>query len=135
MGERQARVLPPVVGKSNAAVATLKPAALLKSRQRSGYGRIRRVTLTGREIFLKVFNTIERCVIRCTAFGENNLAMVTVLATLHVVDIASDLLRTWHEWALCCWSGCADCNTGTGSLLRCAGKDCSWPCVSANRAR
>src|SRR2546426_163153 len=50
LGERQARVLPPVVGKSNAAVATLKPAALLKSRQRSGYGRIRRVTLTGRDM-------------------------------------------------------------------------------------
>jgi ornithine--oxo-acid transaminase len=43
-------------------------------------------TLTRREILLKVFNTLERCVIHCTTFGENNLAMVAGLATLRALD-------------------------------------------------
>ena len=43
-------------------------------------------TLTRREIFRKVFNTLERCVIHGTTFGENNLAMAAGLATLHVLD-------------------------------------------------
>jgi acetylornithine/succinyldiaminopimelate/putrescine aminotransferase len=43
-------------------------------------------TLTRREIFLKVFDKLERSVIHCTTFGENNLAMAAGLATLHVLD-------------------------------------------------
>jgi ornithine--oxo-acid transaminase len=43
-------------------------------------------TLTRREIFLKVFDKLERSVIHNTTFGENNLAMVAALATLRVLD-------------------------------------------------
>ncbi len=43
-------------------------------------------TLTRREIFLKMFNTLERCVVHGTTFGENNLAMVAGLATLQALD-------------------------------------------------
>lgn len=43
-------------------------------------------TMTRRDIFLKVFNTLERSIIHSTTFGENNLAMVAGLATLHVLD-------------------------------------------------
>jgi ornithine--oxo-acid transaminase len=43
-------------------------------------------TLTRRDIMLKVFDRLDRCVIHCTTFGENNLAMVAGLATLRVLD-------------------------------------------------
>src|SRR5206468_4213419 len=43
-------------------------------------------TLTRPDIMRKVFNTLERCVIHGTTFGENNLAMVAGLATLRALD-------------------------------------------------
>lgn len=43
-------------------------------------------TLTRRDIMLKTFNTLERCVIHGTTFGENNLAMIAGLATLRALD-------------------------------------------------
>jgi acetylornithine/succinyldiaminopimelate/putrescine aminotransferase len=43
-------------------------------------------TLTRRDIMLKTFSTLERCVIHATTFGENNLAMVAGLATLRALD-------------------------------------------------
>src|ERR1043166_192346 len=43
-------------------------------------------TLTRRETFLKVFDTLERSVIHSSTFAENNLAMVAGLATLRVLD-------------------------------------------------
>jgi acetylornithine/succinyldiaminopimelate/putrescine aminotransferase len=43
-------------------------------------------TLTRRDIFLKVFNTLERAVIHSSTFAENNLAMIAGLATLRVLD-------------------------------------------------
>jgi ornithine--oxo-acid transaminase len=43
-------------------------------------------TLTRREILLKVFDKLERSVIHCSTFGENNLAMVAGLATLRALE-------------------------------------------------
>jgi len=42
--------------------------------------------LTRREIFRRVFNRMERCIINASTFAENNLAMAAGLATLHVLD-------------------------------------------------
>jgi ornithine--oxo-acid transaminase len=42
--------------------------------------------LTRRDIFKKVFNRMERCIINASTFAENNLAMAAGLATLHVLD-------------------------------------------------
>ena len=42
--------------------------------------------LTRRDIFLKVFDTLERAVIHSSTFAENNLAMAAGLATLYVLD-------------------------------------------------
>jgi acetylornithine/succinyldiaminopimelate/putrescine aminotransferase len=42
--------------------------------------------LTRREIFLKVFSSMERCVVHSSTFGQGALAMVAGLATLHVID-------------------------------------------------
>ncbi len=44
------------------------------------------VVLTRREIFQKVFNRMERCIINASTFAENNLAMAAGLATLRVLD-------------------------------------------------
>ena len=43
-------------------------------------------TLMRRWIFEKVFNKLERSVVHCSTFGENNLAMVAGLATLRVLE-------------------------------------------------
>lgn len=43
-------------------------------------------TLTRRDIFLKVFDKLHRCVIHSSTFGGNNLAMVAGLATLRVLE-------------------------------------------------
>lgn len=42
--------------------------------------------LTRREVFLKVFTSMERCVIHSSTFGQGAYAMVAGLATLHVLD-------------------------------------------------
>jgi ornithine--oxo-acid transaminase len=42
--------------------------------------------LIRKEIFLKVFNRMDRCMINASTFAENNLAMAAGLATLHVLD-------------------------------------------------
>ena len=42
--------------------------------------------LTRREVFLRVFSSMERCVVHSSTFGQGALAMVAGLATLHVID-------------------------------------------------
>lgn len=42
--------------------------------------------MTRRDIFLKVFSSMERCVVHSTTFGQGALAMVAGLATLQVLD-------------------------------------------------
>ncbi|HVR74657.1 MAG TPA: aspartate aminotransferase family protein [Planctomycetota bacterium] len=42
--------------------------------------------LLGRETFLKVFSSRERCVVHSSTFGQGALAMVAGLASLHVID-------------------------------------------------
>ena len=44
------------------------------------------VVLTRREIFQKVFNRMERCIINASTFAENNLAMAAGLAILRALD-------------------------------------------------
>ena len=43
-------------------------------------------TITRRSIHDKVFSRLDRCQVHSTTFGENELAMVAGLATLHVLD-------------------------------------------------
>jgi ornithine--oxo-acid transaminase len=42
--------------------------------------------LTRRELYLKVFSSMERCVVHSSTFGQGAYAMVAGLATLHVID-------------------------------------------------
>lgn len=42
--------------------------------------------LSRRWIHNKVFNTLERCMVHSTTFGQNDLAMVAGLATIHVIQ-------------------------------------------------
>lgn len=42
--------------------------------------------LTRRDIFLRVFNSMERCVVHSSTFGQGALAMVAGLAALDVID-------------------------------------------------
>lgn len=42
--------------------------------------------LTTRDVFLKVFSSMERCVIHSSTFSQGSLAMVAGIATLHVLE-------------------------------------------------
>jgi acetylornithine/succinyldiaminopimelate/putrescine aminotransferase len=42
--------------------------------------------MTRREIYDKVFNRLDRCVVHSTTFGRNNLAMAAGLATLQILE-------------------------------------------------
>ena len=42
--------------------------------------------ITRREIYQKTFSRMDRCVVRSTTFGRNNLAMACGLASLEVID-------------------------------------------------
>ncbi|MDD5261359.1 MAG: aspartate aminotransferase family protein [Methylacidiphilales bacterium] len=42
--------------------------------------------VTRREIYQKVFSSLDRCVVHSTTFGRNNLAMACGLATLEILD-------------------------------------------------
>jgi ornithine--oxo-acid transaminase len=42
--------------------------------------------MTRRDVFLRVFSSMERCVVHSSTFGQGAFAMVAGLASLHVID-------------------------------------------------
>ncbi len=56
--------------------------------------------VTRRDIFCKVYDRMERCVINSSTFSENNLAMAAGLATLHVIDAERLVERSARMGAL-----------------------------------
>lgn len=64
----------------------LKPDLVIISKSLSG-GQIPISAVIGRkEVFSKVFNELDRCVVHSTTFGQNAMAMAAGLAALHVLD-------------------------------------------------
>lgn len=64
----------------------LEPDMVMVSKSLSG-GQVPVSAMVGRrEIFLKVFNRLDRCVVHSTTFSQNAMAMAAGLAALHVLE-------------------------------------------------
>lgn len=64
----------------------VEPDLVILSKSLSG-GQVPVSAVIGRrEIFLKVFSRLDRCVVHSTTFGQNAMAMVAGLAALHVLE-------------------------------------------------